>query len=281
MHRPLALLIVAWILQVSPETHALDRAECDRQVDVRIGNEGKDVIWVPTHDKLVTAMLQAAETTPNDYVIDLGAGDGKIPIAAAKEFGARALGIEYDAKMVQLARCYVAAEGLAERVEIRQADIFETDLSAATVLTLYLLPTLNRKLRPKILELAPGTRVVSNRFDMGRWQPDRTITIEGVANHAYLWIVPARVAGAWLLEEASGTSRFTVRFEQRFQKLRAKATGNARIRIGNARLQGAEIELAVGTQQETLHLRGVVAGDLMELTGEQEGVAVRYVGHKK
>jgi hypothetical protein len=281
MHRPLALLIVAWILQVSPETHALDRAECDRQFDVRIGNEGKDVIWVPTHDKLVTAMLQAADTTPNDYVIDLGAGDGKIPIAAAKGFGARALGIEYDAKMVQLARCYVAAEGLADRVEIRQADIFETDLSAATVLTLYLLPKLNKKLRPRILELAPGTRVVSNRFDMGRWQPDRTITIEGIANHAYLWIVPARVAGAWIFEEASGASRFTVRFEQRFQKLRAKATGNARIRIGNARLKGAEIELEIGAQQETLHLRGLVAGDLMELTGEREGVAVRYVGRRR
>lgn len=280
MRRPLALLIVAWILQVSPEARALDRAECDRQFGVRIGNDGKDVIWVPTHDKLVTAMLAAAETKPNDYVIDLGAGDGKIPIAAAKEFGARALGVEYDERMVQLARCYVEAEGLADRVEIRRADIFETDLSAATVLTLYLLPKLNKKLRPSILELAPGTRVVSNRFDMGRWRPDRTITVEGVANHAYLWIVPARAAGAWIFEEASGANRFTVRFEQRFQNLRATVTGNSRIRIGHARLKGAEIELSVGTRKETSILHGTVSGDRMELTGKLDNEEVRYVGRK-
>jgi hypothetical protein len=279
--RRAAVWLLACMLPLCFAAHALDRAECDRESGVRIGNEGKDVIWVPTHDRLVTAMLRAADTKPDDYVIDLGAGDGKIPIAAAKEFGARALGVEYDERMVQLARCYVEAEGLAERVEIRQADIFETDLSAATVLTLYLLPKLNKKLRPTILELAPGTRVVSNRFDMGRWQPDRTIAVEGVANEAYLWIVPARVAGTWTFEEESGENRFTVRFEQRFQKLRAKVRSNSRMRIRNARLDGAQIELELGTQQNSMHLRGMVAGDRIELAGGRDGVGLRYVGWKK
>jgi hypothetical protein len=184
------------------------RRACEHQHAVRIGNAGKDVIWVPTHDKLVTAMLSAAGTGPDDFVIDLGAGDGKIPIAAAKEFGAKALGIEYDPKMVELAQCYVRAEQLGDKVEIRQADIFQEDFGKATVLTMYLLPELNKKLRPSLLELSPGTRIVSNRFKMGRWQPDELISVEGVANEAYLWIVPARIAGVWRFEQKSGTESF-------------------------------------------------------------------------
>ena len=135
------------------------RDQCAQQFSPRSGQAGKDVIWVPTLDALVTAMLKAAKVGPQDYVIDLGAGDGKIPISAAKHFGARSLGVEYNPQMVQLARCYVRSEGLNDRVRVIQADIFAVDFSEATVLTLYLLPELNLRLRPKILRLKPGTRV--------------------------------------------------------------------------------------------------------------------------
>lgn len=275
-----AALLLFLCLQIASAAHALDHDECDRRFGVRIGQEGKDVIWVPTHDKLVTAMLRTAQTTPNDYVVDLGAGDGKIPIAAAKEFGARALGIEYDEKMVQLARCYVAAEGLEEKVEIRHADIFETDLREATVLTLYLLPKLNRKLRPTILELAPGTRVVSNRFDMGSWQPDETIRVDGVANHAYLWIVPARIQGRWQFEEARTNDRFTLRFDQKFQQVRA-SSNSPRVVVRHVRLRGANLDLTLDDRSRSLELHGTVTADRIELAGMREGEQVTYVGIRK
>jgi len=281
MHRCLSALLCGCLWQFGLDAHALDRAACDREAAVRIGSEGKDVIWVPTHDKLVTAMLQAADTTSRDYVIDLGAGDGRIAIAAAKEFGARALGIEYDAKMVRLARCYVEAEGLTGSVEIRQADIFESDLNGATVLTLYLLQSLNRKLRPTILTLAPGTRVVSNRFDMGRWQPDRTITVEGVSNHAYLWIVPARIAGRWHLERDDGAERFTLRIEQEFQRVRAYVANRSSVRVESANLQGSHLELILKEREGTFTLRGPVSPDRVELSAERDGMVVKYLGSRR
>lgn len=279
MYRAATLLLLT-LLQIASAAYALDRDECDRRFGVRIGNAGKDVIWVPTSDKLVTAMLQAAQTTPNDYVIDLGAGDGKIPIAAAKEFGARALGIEYDEKMVQLAHCYVSAEGLEEEVEIRRADIFETDLSDATVLTLYLLPKLNRKLRPTILALRPGTRVVSNRFDMGSWQPDATIRVEGVANHAYLWIVPARIQGRWQFEEPNTQERFTLRFEQKFQRVRA-SSHSPRVAVRHAHLRGTNLDLTLTHKSRNVELHGIVTADRIELRGMSDGERVEYVGVRR
>jgi hypothetical protein len=280
--RFLALSLVIY-LQLSfamPAAYASDRASCDRELGVRIGNEGKDVIWVPTHDKLVSAMLRAADTTSQDYVVDLGAGDGKIPITAAKEFGAQALGIEYDAQMVKLAKCYVAAEAVADKVESRQADIFETDLSNATVLTMYLLPKINMKLRPAILELIPGTRVVSNRFKMGRWQPDHIIAVEGVANQAYLWIVPAPIAGRWRFEEQAGSDRFHVRFEQRFQVIEGTVLGRERRRIENERLRGAQLEFTLSTRNQTLSMRGNVHGDVMQVHADRDGTSVVYIGKR-
>jgi hypothetical protein len=280
--RFLTLLLVI-CLQLSfamSEAHASDRASCDRELGVRIGNEGKDVIWVPTHDKLVSAMLRAADTTSQDYVVDLGAGDGKIPITAAKEFGAHALGIEYDAQMVKLAKCYVAAEAVTNKVEIRQADIFETDLSKATVLTMYLLPKINMKLRPAILELTPGTRVVSNRFKMGSWQPDRVIAVEAVANQAYLWIVPAQIAGRWRFEEQAGPDRFHVRFEQHFQVIEGMMLNHQRRRIHSERLRGTQLEFTLSTRNQTLRMRGDVHGDVMQLTADRDGTSVVYVGKR-
>ncbi len=280
----LSLILVAtplWAREPA-ESPQERRSACDRELGVRIGNEGKDVIWVPTHDKLTTAMLAAAATTPHDYVVDLGAGDGKIPIAAAKEFGAKALGIEYDADMVRLAQCYVRAEDLTDRVEIRQADIFRTNISEATVVTVYLLPKLNMKLRPMLLALAPGTRVVSNRFKFGQWQPDRTITVEGVANQAYLWYVPARVAGTWRFEsETTPGESFRVRFDQRFQKIRARLLAERHRKIGTVKLVGRDIEISLRSSKQTLRLFGRVADEDIQLSGSADGDEVRYVGRRQ
>ena len=174
----------AWAQKENPETY-----------QPQSGQAGKDVIWVPTPDELVTRMLQLGGVTKNDYVIDLGAGDGKIVIAAAKA-GARGLGIEYNPELVTLARQRAQAAGVAEHARFEKADIFESDFSRASIVTLYLLPRLNLRLRHRLLALTPGTRVVSHSFDMGDWRPDRTQRVRGpYRNHTlYLWLVPADVA---------------------------------------------------------------------------------------
>lgn len=278
-----ALTIALFLALISTTAFGNDTADarraCEHQHAVRIGNAGKDVIWVPTHDKLVTAMLQAAETGPNDFVIDLGAGDGKIPIAAAKEFGASALGIEYDSEMVELAQCYVIAEQLAQQVEIRQADIFQEDFSKATVLTMYLLPELNLKLRPSLLALRPGTRIVSNRFKMGRWQPDKLISVDGVANQAYLWIVPAQIAGLWRFEAQSGRGAFRARLTQEFQQLHGSILGRAGGRI-RGKLQGVEIDLLVPSRP-TLRLSGHLENGEMRLIAKDVEPRIEYRGRRE
>ena len=189
----------------------------------RSGQSGKDVVWVPTPDELVTRMLRAANTTDRDVVYDLGAGDGKIPIAAARDFKARAVGIEYNPEMAALAERNAQRAGVADRVRIVTGDIFEKDFSEATVVTLYLLPELNLKLRPRILQMKPGTRVVSHQFKMGDWEPDETI-LES-SRDAYLWIVPARVDGAWTLDGLPGVGPATLRLTQSFQRVRGTLTG--------------------------------------------------------
>ncbi len=245
---------------------------------MRIGKAGKDVIWVPTHDKLVSAMLSAAGTGPDDFVIDLGAGDGKIPIAAAKEFGARALGIEYDPKMVELAQCYVRAEQLADKVEIRQADIFREDFSRATVLTMYLLPELNQKLRPSLLDLTPGTRIVSNRFKLGRWQPDELISVEGVANQAYLWIVPARIAGVWRFEQQTGTESFRARLHQEFQIVRGNLLDRSEAKV-RGKVHGTHIQLLVPLRQ-TKHFQGQLENDQIILRSDYSEAPDVFIGRR-
>jgi hypothetical protein len=254
------------------------RRACEHQHAVRIGNAGKDVIWVPTHDKLVNAMLSAAGTGSDDFVIDLGAGDGKIPIAAAKEFGAKALGIEYDPKMVELAQCYVRAEQLGHKVEIRQADIFEEDFSKATVLTMYLLPELNKKLRPSLLELRPGTRIISNRFKMGRWQPDELISVEGVANEAYLWIVPAPIAGVWRFEQKSGTASFRARLQQDFQIVRGNLLDRSEGKI-RGKVRGTKIQLLVPLRR-TRHFQGQLENDQIILRSNDSEAPDIFIGQR-
>ena len=175
----------------------------------QVGQKGKDVVWVPTPQALVDKMLDMAKVTARDYVIDLGSGDGRTVITAAKR-GARAVGIEYNPEMVELSKRNAEREGVAGRARFVKADLFESDFSKATVITMFLLPDINLKLRPKILDLKPGTRVVSNTFDMGEWKADETATVgedrdcTGSWCTALLWIVPAKVAGRWQRQVEGG-----------------------------------------------------------------------------
>lgn len=185
-----------------------------------VGQSGKDVVWVPTPDSMVRRMLEQAKVGKDDLLYDLGCGDGKIPIAAARLFGARANGIEYNPDMAGLARRNVERAGVKDRVEIITGDIFDPKLQErfmqASVITAYLLPDLNLKLRPTLLKMKPGTRVVTHAFHMGEWEPDDTFTVEG--RDGYYWVVPANVAGRWTLRDDAGWEG-TVNLTQRFQRV--------------------------------------------------------------
>jgi Methyltransferase domain len=277
-HRAFVITLLACLA-----AHATTREQCERQFAPRMGQSGKDVIWIPTPDELARAMLKAAGTTSADYVIDLGAGDGRIPIAAAKEFGATALGVEYNPQLVKLARCNVRAEGLTDKVEIREADIFATDFGAATVLTLYLLSDLNIRLRSTILSMRPGTRVVSNTFKMGAWSPDQFIESELGNTRAYLWIVPAQVAGTWRFREQGGPDDFRITLTQHFQEIEGALLGGPRgSSLRNARLRGADVEFTlVGRDSGALKVRGAIAQDRIDALAERGGRTMRYVGRRE
>ncbi len=223
----------------------LHLAPASAQFQPQVGQSGKDVIWVPTPDDVVERMLTMAQVTPQDYVWDLGAGDGKIAIMAAKKFGARATGIEYNPDMVKHANANAQSAGVAGngpgKVLIRHGDIFVTDFSQATVITLYLLPALNMKLRPQILSMRPGTRIVSHSFSMEDWEADEISTLDG--RKAYFWVVPANVMGSWNLEV--GGQRTEMALEQTFQKVSGTLTlGPTHAGLRDARLRGAAISFA-------------------------------------
>ncbi|MDQ0349513.1 class I SAM-dependent methyltransferase [Ancylobacter vacuolatus] len=207
--------------------------------DPKSGQPGKDVVWVPTPDSLVERMLDMAAVGPQDYLIDLGSGDGRTVIAAAQR-GLRAHGIEYNPDMVTLAKRRAESSGVADRATFEQADIFETDFSKAQVLTLFLLPELNERLRPQILELEPGTRVVSNSFAMGDWEADRVDRLDDNCSQwctALMWIVPAKVEGDWRLGEQP------LRLEQTYQKVTGDLGGTP---IEKGRVVGKELHFTAG-----------------------------------
>ena len=213
----------------------------DKEYEPQVGQAGKDVIWVPTPDEVVQRMLRMAQVTPNDYVVDLGAGDGKIAIAAAKTMGARSLGIEYNPDMAKHAQRNVEKAGVQAKAKVVQGDIFASDFTTATVVTMYLLPALNMKLRPQILAMRPGTRVVSHSFNMEDWEPDETSSMDG--RRAYLWIVPANVMGGWSVE--LGGERAELTLEQKFQKLEGYVQlGPIHAGLREARLRGFQISFA-------------------------------------
>jgi hypothetical protein len=277
-----AVLIFTAVNAVTGEAaHAQSAAS--KEFTPVVGQEGKDVIWVPTPQSLVERMLQMAKTTSSDYVVDLGSGDGRTVITAAKKYGVRALGIEYNPDMVALSKRNAEKEGVSARATFMKADIFATDFSQATVLTLYLLPSLNLKLRPTILNMKPGTRVVSHAFTMDDWQPDQTDSMEG--RTAYLWIVPAKVEGTWRWGGARGHELV---LHQRFQKIEGLVkTDNKAAQFRNAKLQGNEISFSVvevdGNSQRDF--AGRVNGDVIEGVaklpnggGEEKWTATRVGG---
>lgn len=189
----------------------------DDKYQPSVGQSGKDVIWVPTNDAVADAMLKAANVGPNDLVYDLGAGDGKIAIAAAKNYGARSVGIEFNKDMAELATRNAERAGVSDKVKIINGDIFVEDFSKATVVTMYLLPDLNLKLRPTLLKMAPGTRIATNSFNMGDWEPDQTIGA-GYAQ-GYFWVVPGNAAGKWTIKGIDGGQGDVLELTQRYQKV--------------------------------------------------------------
>ena len=229
------------------------------------GQPGKDVIWLPSRETVVDKMLGLARVTPQDYLIDLGSGDGRLVIAAAKR-GARALGIEYNPDLVELSKRNAIAEGVAGATQFVKADIFESDFSQASVITMFLLPDLNLKLRPKLLQLKPGTRVVSNTFAMADWIPDETAGAgEECATYctALLWIVPASVDGEWRL----GASQLAL--SQTFQAISgAFGPEGKRVPIRDAKLVGDRIAFAVDDVTYTGRVQGnVMRGEFRSLRG--------------
>ena len=214
-----------------------------------VGQAGKDVVWVPTSQALVEKMLDMAKVTPQDFVMDLGSGDGRTVITAAKR-GATAMGIEYNPDMVELSKQNAEKEGLnGNKATFVKADLFETDLSKATVITMFLLPEINLKLRPKILNLKPGTRVVSNSFTMEDWEADQTEHLSGECTSwctALLWIVPAKVEGTWTTPQGDLT------LKQEFQKLQG-TLGSTKI---EGRMNGDEITFTAGKAKYTGKVNG-------------------------
>jgi SAM-dependent methyltransferase len=216
-----------------------------------VGQAGKDVVWVPTPQALVDKMLDMAKVTPKDYVIDLGSGDGRTVITAAKR-GSKALGIEYNPDMVELSKRNAAKEGVSDKASFVKADLFESDFSQAQVITMFLLPSINLKLRPKILDLKPGTRIVSNSFDMEEWKPDQTENVAGCNNWctAHLWIVPAKVGGTWKLPQGELT------LKQTFQIITGTLKSGNTVSQINGKLNGEQISFTAAGTQYLGHVNG-------------------------
>ena len=275
--RAIALLSAAFLLF---SANSFSQPKFEPQV----GQAGKDVIWVPTPDEVVDRMLTMAQVTLNDFVMDLGAGDGKIAIAAAKKFGARAVGIEYNPDMVKHANANAQAAGVAGtgagKALIRHGDIFATDFSQATVITMYLLPGLNMKLRPQILSMRPGTRIVSHSFTMEDWDADEISTVDG--RRAYFWVVPANVQGGWSLD--AGGQKTELALEQTFQKIQGTvALGVLQAGLRDARLRGFNIAFAyVDTGGVRRDFTGRVNGGKMEGSfRDEKGAEGRWTATKK
>ncbi len=248
VRRSLSALCLAWAVACGFSPAQAAQGEYQPEV----GQEGKDVVWVPTPQVLVDKMLDMAKVTSKDYVIDLGSGDGRTVITAAKR-GAKALGIEYNPEMVELSKRNAAKEGVTDKATFMKADLFESDFSHATVITMFLLPSINMKLRPKILDLKPGTRIVANSFDMEDWKPDETAKVDGCSNWctAYLWIVPAKVGGTWNLSQGELT------LKQTFQMISGTLrSGNNTAQITNGKLNGDQITFTAGGAQYTGHVSG-------------------------
>jgi SAM-dependent methyltransferase len=238
-----------------------------------IGQPSKDSVWVPTPDRMIHRLLQLADTTEKDVVLDLGSGDGRIPIHAARHFGARGVGVELEKNLIDVARKAATAQGVGHRVQFVQQDLFTYDLSAATVIALYISPGVMEKLKPRFLALKPGTRVASHHFTLGDWEPDEAVRVEG--RTGYLWVVPARVQGEWAVSIADGD--FRLRVEQDHQQLKtAGERGGKPLHVIGARLRGTQLRFtSFDPDGHGRHFTGEVTGDAMRGESEGQGVAAR------
>ena len=260
------------VLMLSVTSLTLFSQERVRNADFQpeVGQEGKDVVWVPTPQELVEKMLDIAKVTPKDFLIDLGSGDGRTVITAAKR-GIRAIGIEYNPNMVELSRKNAEQAGVSNMAQFLQTDLFEYDFSNATVITMFLLPDINMRLRPKILDMKPGTRIVSNTFTMQDWQSDDRAELDDEYtswNTCYLWIVPAKVEGKWEL-----TGGGEINLSQEFQMISGDITvNNKKTEISEGRLKGSEISFKAGNDV----YKGVVNGRKMDGTATTEKGTVKW-----
>jgi SAM-dependent methyltransferase len=265
------LIVSASTAYAQPRT----REDCEKAYPASLGRAGKDVPWVVTFDAVTTAMLSMADVTPKDLVLDLGAGDGRIAIAAAKApFGARAVGIEYDAELARRAACLVQVEGLGDKVHIVQGDIFKEDFGAATVVTMYLLPQLNRCVRHRILALEPGTRVVSHQYAMADWEPEKSVQVQSRTVHR--WTVPARVDGVWDFKDSEGTP-FTVELRQAFGAVSGEVTrGGIPEAPVSGTVHGRDLRFTFESSGGKVQASGTVRGG--EITGAMlAGTAARNI----
>ena len=238
-----------------------------------LGQVSKDSVWVPTPERMIHRMLQLADTTDKDVVLDLGSGDGRIPIHAAKHFGARAIGVELEKNLIDLSRKTAAAQGVSGKVQFVQQDLFAYDMSAATVIALYISPGVMDRLKPRFLELKPGTRVASHHFTLGDWEPDEIVRVEG--RTGYLWVVPAQLKGDWAVTVAGGD--FRLRVEQQYQQLKTFGERNGKpLHVIGARLRGTEVRFtSFDADGGSRHFSGRVEGDRMSGGSEGQGVEPR------
>jgi hypothetical protein len=265
----LPILLTSW-LNLACSSTAAPATGASAYEPVR-GQAGKDVIWIPTPEGLIDKMLTAAKVSDQDKLFDLGAGDGIIAITAARKYGAQAVGIEYNPDMAQFARRKVAEAGMTDKVRIITGDIFQEDFSSASVVTLYLMPHLNLKLRPILLKMKPGTRVVSHAFTMGEWEPDETMSHQH--SQAFFWVVPAQIEGAWVMTGLEG-GPMRMSLSQTFQNIGGILTrgGQTHAMVG-ARLRGDEVKFQFITQDRKVHafsgrvegrrITGTVVSDFM------------------
>jgi hypothetical protein len=259
-----AVAAVLFLATIAGGVQPRSRADCEAAYPAALGRDGKDAPWVPTYDAVTLAMLSIARVTPRDRLLDLGAGDGRIVIAAAKApFGASAVGIEFDHDLARLASCLVQAEGVSDRVRIVEGDIFQEHFGDATVVTMFLLSRLNLCIRHRLLAMPPGTRVVSHQFGMADWEPDQSVTIQG--RHVSLWVVPARVGGVWDFEDSEEGS-FSVDLRQTFDTLSGRITRDGgHAALVAATVKGSELRFAFEAAGSTVEFSGTVRGQ--EITG--------------
>jgi precorrin-6B methylase 2 len=246
--------------------------EQPKEYEPQVGQPGKDVVWVPTQQELVDKMLDMAKATPKDFVIDLGSGDGRTVITAAKR-GIQALGIEYNPDMVDLSIRNAAKEGVSDKASFVKGDIFESDFSKATVITMFLLPNINIQLRPKLLNMKPGTRVVSNSFTMEDWEADGTVRVEGNCSTwcmAYLWIIPAKVEGKWRLSEGE------LAISQKFQKISGTLSSGGKSTPISGQLSGDQISFSAGEVEYSGQVNGdTITGTVKSGAGNAKWQATR------